>query len=301
MTGEEYGWSAFPPPGYVEPEEPDSTVEGDTIRFMWDYGVIVPLWVEGGAVPDDKEWLRRALGLRYPLVRDLRAVGRGDERVGRRPAAADRRGRTPSSTDRPGPWSSACRPRWGSASTVTYPAVVTETLRQDGPMAIQIAQDPAADKVLEESPFALLAGMMLDQQFPMERAFAGPAKVLERFGTLEPAAIAAADPEKFSELCRTPPAIHRYGGSMAGRLQELAKAVVEEYDGDASRIWTEAATGPELLKRIQALPGFGKQKAQIFTALVAKQLGAAAGAGSRRLETMPSMATARWRTSSTGG
>lgn len=141
-------------------------------------------------------------------------------------------------------------------------------------MAIQIAQDPAADKVLEESPFALLAGMMLDQQFPMERAFAGPAKVLERFGTLEPAAIAAADPEKFSELCRTPPAIHRYGGSMAGRLQELAKAVVEEYDGDASRIWTEAATGPELLKRIQALPGFGKQKAQIFTALVAKQLGA---------------------------
>lgn len=75
MTGEEYGWSAFPPPGYVEPEEPDYTVEGDTIRFMWDYGVVVPLWVEGGAVPDDKEWLRRALGLRYPLVRDLRAWG----------------------------------------------------------------------------------------------------------------------------------------------------------------------------------------------------------------------------------
>lgn len=140
-------------------------------------------------------------------------------------------------------------------------------------MAIQIAQDPAADKVLAESPFALLAGMMLDQQFPMERAFAGPAKVLERFGSLEPAAIAAADPERFSELCRTPPAIHRYGGSMAARLQELARAVVEEYDGDASRIWTEAVDGKDLLKRIQALPGFGKQKAQIFTALVAKQLG----------------------------
>lgn len=75
MAGEEYGWSAFPPPGYVEPEEPDYTVECDTIRFMWDYGVVVPLWVEGGAVPDDKEWLRRALGLSHPLVRDLRAWG----------------------------------------------------------------------------------------------------------------------------------------------------------------------------------------------------------------------------------
>jgi uncharacterized HhH-GPD family protein len=141
-------------------------------------------------------------------------------------------------------------------------------------MAIQIAQEPAADKVLSEDPFALLVGMMLDQQFPMERAFAGPAKVLDRFGTLDPAAIAAADPDAFSELCRRPPAIHRYGGSMAVRMQELARAVVDQYDGDAARIWTEATSGADLLKRIQALPGFGKQKAQIFTALVAKQLGA---------------------------
>lgn len=140
-------------------------------------------------------------------------------------------------------------------------------------MAIQIAQEPAADKVLSEDPFALLVGMMLDQQFPMERAFAGPAKVLDRFGTLDPAAIAAADPETFSELCRRPPAIHRYGGSMAVRMQELARAVVDTYDGDAARIWTEAASGADLLRRIQALPGFGRQKAQIFTALVAKQLG----------------------------
>jgi uncharacterized HhH-GPD family protein len=140
-------------------------------------------------------------------------------------------------------------------------------------MHIQIAQDPAADKVLSENSFALLVGMMLDQQFPMERAFAGPAKVLERFGSLDPAKIAAADPEAFSELCRRPPAIHRYGGSMAGRMQELAKVVSDEYGGDASRIWSEAATGAELLERVQALPGFGKQKAQIFTALVAKQLG----------------------------
>jgi uncharacterized HhH-GPD family protein len=140
-------------------------------------------------------------------------------------------------------------------------------------MAIQIAQDPVADKVLSENAFALLVGMMLDQQFPMERAFAGPAKVLDRFGTLDPAAIAAADPESFSPLCRQPPAIHRYGGSMAGRMQELARVVVETYDGDAARIWSEAASGADLLKRIQALPGFGTQKARIFTALVAKQLG----------------------------
>src|SRR5580765_6045536 len=106
----------------------------------------------------------------------------------------------------------------------------------------------------------------------MERAFAGPAKVLERFGTLDPAKIAAADPEAFSELCRRPPAIHRYGGSMATRLQELAAIVERDYHGDASALWTDAATGAELLKRIQALPGFGKQKAQIFVALLAKQL-----------------------------
>ncbi|SFC01877.1 uncharacterized HhH-GPD family protein [Nocardioides terrae] len=140
-------------------------------------------------------------------------------------------------------------------------------------MAIQIAQEPAADQVLTEDPFALLVGMMLDQQFPMERAFAGPAKVLERFGTLDPAAIAAADPEAFSELCRRPPAIHRYGGSMATRLQELAGIVATTYGGDVTRLWTEASSGADLLKRVMALPGFGKQKAQIFVALLAKQLG----------------------------
>jgi uncharacterized HhH-GPD family protein len=140
-------------------------------------------------------------------------------------------------------------------------------------MAIQIAQDPVADRVLSEDPFALLTGMLLDQQFPMERAFMGPAKILERFGTLDPAAIAAADPEAFAELCATPPAIHRYGRSMAGRVQALAAQVVDRYAGDTTQIWTEADSGAELLRRLQALPGFGLQKAQIFTALVAKQLG----------------------------
>ena len=140
-------------------------------------------------------------------------------------------------------------------------------------MTIHITGDELADKVLSEDPFALLLGMLLDQQFPMERAFAGPAKILDRFGTLDPARIAAAEPEAFAELCATPPAIHRYGRSMAGRAQELATQVVEQYDGDASRIWSEASSGADLVSRVMALPGFGKQKAQIFTALLAKQLG----------------------------
>ncbi len=140
-------------------------------------------------------------------------------------------------------------------------------------MAIHITGDERADQVLTDSSFALLLGMLLDQQFPMERAFAGPAKVLERFGSLEPAEIAAADPEQFASLCAEPPAVHRFPGSMAERIQAVARVVVEEYDGQADRIWTEAADGQELLRRMTALPGFGKQKAQIFVALLAKQLG----------------------------
>jgi len=140
-------------------------------------------------------------------------------------------------------------------------------------MGFQITGDPAADKVLDESSFALLAAMMLDQQYPMEHAFRGPAKVVDRFGSFSPAAIAAADPTEFAVMAATTPAIHRFPGSMAGRLQELARIVEETYDGDASRLWTEASDGRDLLKRVMALPGFGKQKAQIFVALLAKQLG----------------------------
>jgi uncharacterized HhH-GPD family protein len=139
-------------------------------------------------------------------------------------------------------------------------------------MGFQIANDPAADQVLDEHPFALVVGMMLDQQYGMEHAFRGGWKVLSRLGTLDPAAIAAADPDEFKALCSTPPAIHRYPGSMAARLQELAAVVESEYGGDVTRLWTEATTGKELLRRVQALPGFGKQKSQIFVALLAKQL-----------------------------
>jgi uncharacterized HhH-GPD family protein len=138
---------------------------------------------------------------------------------------------------------------------------------------IRIAQDDAADQVLSEDPFALLVGMLLDQQYPMEHAFRGPWKISSRFGTLDPAAIAGAEPEAFADLCSTPPAIHRYGRSMAGRVQQLAAVVRDEYGGDARRIWTEASDADDLLARLRALPGFGDQKARIFAALVGKQLG----------------------------
>lgn len=138
---------------------------------------------------------------------------------------------------------------------------------------IRIAQDENADRVLTESPFALLTGMLLDQQFPMERAFAGPARIAERMGSFEAAAVAAADPEEFAEICSRTPAIHRFPGSMAGRIQSLARQIVEDCDGDAARLWTEATSGRDLLKRLTALPGFGQQKARIFAALLGKQLG----------------------------
>jgi uncharacterized HhH-GPD family protein len=138
---------------------------------------------------------------------------------------------------------------------------------------ISITGDPAADQVLTDSPFALLLGMLLDQQYPMEHAFRGPAKIADRFGSLDPAAIADADPEEFAAMCATPPAVHRFPGSMAGRVQAVARIVVDEYGGHAERLWQEAGSGAELVRRVEALPGFGKQKARIFAALLAKQLG----------------------------
>jgi uncharacterized HhH-GPD family protein len=140
-------------------------------------------------------------------------------------------------------------------------------------MAIHITGDEHADQVLTESPFALLTGMLLDQQFPMERAFEGPAKILDRFGSIDPTEVAAAESEHFASLCAEPPAVHRFPGAMAQRVQALAQVVVQEYDGRTERIWTEAKDGRDLLKRLTSLPGFGKQKAQIFVALLAKQLG----------------------------
>jgi uncharacterized HhH-GPD family protein len=144
-----------------------------------------------------------------------------------------------------------------------------------GSQTLAITGDAAADALLDRDPFALLVGMLLDQQFPMERAFAGPAVIAERLGVdrLDPAAIAALDPDEFATLCATPPAVHRYPGSMAGRIQALAAAIVDEYDGDAAALWTGAASGAELLRRLRALPGYGETKAKIFVALLGKQRG----------------------------
>src|SRR4249919_2373811 len=122
-------------------------------------------------------------------------------------------------------------------------------MREYVPMSFQLTGLPEADAVLDQDPFAVVVGMMLDQQYGMEHAFRGGWKVLSRFGTLEPAAIAAAEPEAFKQLCSQPPAIHRFPGSMAARLQELAALVESKYGGDVTRLWTEPTTGKELVKR----------------------------------------------------
>ncbi|CAL9524042.1 HhH-GPD-type base excision DNA repair protein [Streptomyces lavenduligriseus] len=142
-------------------------------------------------------------------------------------------------------------------------------------VTLHLAQDPAADALLGRSPLAALTGMLLDQQIPMEWAFKGPRTIADRLGTedLDAHEIAAMDPEAFAALLSEKPAVHRYPGSMAKRVQQLCQYLVEHYDGDAEAVWRDAGSGPELLRRLQELPGFGKQKAQIFLALLGKRLG----------------------------
>ena len=139
--------------------------------------------------------------------------------------------------------------------------------------SLTLAQDPDADRVLSENPLALLVGMLLDQQFPMERAFASPALLTERIGELTAEKLATYDHDALVAAFTGPPALHRYPKSMAERVQSLAQGIVEDYDGDVTRIWGEAADGRDVFRRLNALPGFGKQKAQIFTALLGKQCG----------------------------
>ncbi|MEV5463658.1 HhH-GPD-type base excision DNA repair protein [Streptomyces sp. NPDC002788] len=142
-------------------------------------------------------------------------------------------------------------------------------------VTLHLAQDPEADALLGRSPLAALVGMLLDQQVPMEWAFKGPATIAQRLGTddLDAHEIAAHAPEAFAALLSRKPAVHRYPGSMAKRIQQLCQYLVEHYDGDAEAVWKDVGTGKELLKRLAELPGFGKQKAQIFLALLGKQLG----------------------------
>lgn len=137
-----------------------------------------------------------------------------------------------------------------------------------------LAGDPEADALLDENPFALLVGMVLDQQVPFETAFAGPKRIADRMGSLDTAEIADYDPDKFAALCSQRPAIHRFPGSMAKRIQTLAQIIVDRYDGDAAGLWTAGdPDGAELLRRIKGLPGFSAVKAQIFLALLGKQYG----------------------------
>jgi uncharacterized HhH-GPD family protein len=139
---------------------------------------------------------------------------------------------------------------------------------------LQLVQDPAADELLESNPFALLAGMLLDQQIPMEVAFAGPKKIADRMGGVDAREIADYDPDKFIALCSERPAVHRFPGSMGKRLQTMAQAIVDDYDGNAAALWTAGdPDGREVLRRLKALPGFGEQKAKIFLALLGKQYG----------------------------
>jgi uncharacterized HhH-GPD family protein len=143
------------------------------------------------------------------------------------------------------------------------------------PVALCIAQQPDADALLDRDPLALLVGMLLDQQFPMERAFAAPAELARRLGrdTLDAHELATSDAEALVAVFRGPPALHRYPGSMAQRTQALAAMIVEQYDGDAATVWRDVTDGRELFGRLAALPGYGTQKAQIFTALLGKQRG----------------------------
>jgi uncharacterized HhH-GPD family protein len=140
-------------------------------------------------------------------------------------------------------------------------------------MTLFLSGDADADALLTKDPLALLIGMVLDQQIPLERAFKSPYDLQERLGTpLDAAALAAMDPDALAQVFSERPALHRFPKSMAGRVQEVCSLIVDSYGGDPAAIWTSAQDGKELLANVKALPGFGEQKARIFIALLGKQL-----------------------------
>jgi uncharacterized HhH-GPD family protein len=139
---------------------------------------------------------------------------------------------------------------------------------------LHLSGDPEADAVLSREPLALLIGMVLDQQIPLEKAFSSPAELARRLGKpLDAVEIAAMDPDDLATLFKERPALHRFPGSMAGRVQEVCRTVAEDYKNKAENVWKGAKDGEDLFARVKALPGFGEQKAKIFVALLGKQLG----------------------------
>lgn len=144
------------------------------------------------------------------------------------------------------------------------------------PSALWFTEDPAACELIAQDPFALLVGFAIDQQVTVMKAFAGPQVLKERAGTLDPKKLAKMD---LAPIFAEKPAIHRFPGAMADRVRDLAAVVAEEYDGDASRIWTEASDSADLKKRISALPGFGDMKIKSLSAVLAKQYGVKAAEG----------------------
>jgi uncharacterized HhH-GPD family protein len=141
---------------------------------------------------------------------------------------------------------------------------------------LQLSQNPDADKLLSADPLALLIGMVLDQQVPLEWAFIGPLTLKQRLGHLDARKIAEMDPEALVTIACEKPPIHRYPASMARRVHELCQQIADDYDGDAAAVWRGASDGADLFKRVKALPGFGEMKARIFVALLGKQLGVTA-------------------------
>ena len=157
--------------------------------------------------------------------------------------------------------------------------------------ALHWTDDKDANRLLAEDPLALLIGMLLDQQFPMERAFYGPYLLSQRLGIdLDADSIASMDEEALVELFKGPPAIHRYPGSMAKRTQALCRVVVDEYEGDAALVWKTAADGADLLRRLEALPGYGKAKSRVFVGILGKRLGVAPEGWEEKAADWPSIA-----------
>lgn len=140
---------------------------------------------------------------------------------------------------------------------------------------LYITGESEVDDLLNSNPNALLFGMLLDQQITMETAFAGPTKLLDRLGHLDPPRIAAMERDEFIAVCAAKPAVHRFPSSMGARLHELCTVITERFGGDAAAIWTDADSGEVLFERLRALPGFGEEKTQIFIALLAKTQGVA--------------------------